>query len=52
MAGFTDVMIGNWGDDVITVPLELVARGAKRVDTSGSLWHKIMAKTGQPEHLV
>ena len=48
MAGKTDVMIGRWHHVFTHVPLSVVARQKKRVDTDGELWLSVTETTGQP----
>jgi 6-phosphofructokinase 1 len=52
MGGNTDIMIANWKEDIVIVPLELASMGARKVDISGDLWKSVTAKTGQPENLI
>lgn len=48
MAGKTRLVIGLLHDQFIHVPIELVTSERKRLNTSGSIWHAVLAATGQP----
>jgi 6-phosphofructokinase 1 len=48
MAGKTGLAIGLLHDHFIHVPIEMLAKQEKRVDPDGSIWHAVLATTGQP----
>ena len=48
MAGRTGLVIGLLHDRFIHVPIEMLAQQVKRVDPNGSIWHAVLATTGQP----
>jgi 6-phosphofructokinase 1 len=48
MAGKTGLVIGLLHDHFIHVPIEMLAKEEKRVDPNGSIWHAVLATTGQP----
>jgi 6-phosphofructokinase 1 len=48
MAGKTGLVIGLLHDQFIHVPIEMLAKQEKRVDPNGSIWHAVLATTGQP----
>lgn len=48
MAGRTGLIIGLLHDQFVHVPIELLARKPKRLSPSGSIWHAVLATTGQP----
>ncbi len=48
MAGKTDLLIGNWNNHFVHVPMKLVAGRRKRVDPGGMLWRSALEATGQP----
>ena len=48
MAGKTGLVIGLLHDQFIHVPIEMLAKQEKRVDSNGSIWHAVLATTGQP----
>jgi 6-phosphofructokinase 1 len=48
MAGKTGLVIGLLHDHFIHVPIEMLAKQGKRVDPNGSIWHAVLASTGQP----
>jgi len=47
MAGKTGLVIGLLHDHFIHVPIEMLAKQVKRVDPNGSIWHAVLATTGQ-----
>jgi 6-phosphofructokinase 1 len=48
MAGKTDLLIGNWNNAFVHVPLKLVAGKRKNVNPKGMLWRSALEATGQP----
>jgi 6-phosphofructokinase 1 len=48
MAGKTGLVIGLLHDHFIHIPIEMLAKQQKRVDPNGSIWHAVLASTGQP----
>jgi 6-phosphofructokinase 1 len=48
MAGNTNMLVGRWHGRFVHVPLPLVTRFRKRVDTAGDLWAAVVESTGQP----
>jgi 6-phosphofructokinase 1 len=49
MAGKTGMIIGLLHDTFVHVPIEAVVKEKKRLHPDGSLWHAVLAATGQPE---
>ena len=49
MAGKTGLIIGLLHDKFIHVPIEMVVKEKKRLSPSGSIWHAVLAATGQPK---
>ena len=49
MAGKTGLVIGHLHDQFIHVPIDMLAKAKKRVDTDGPGWHAVLAATRQPE---
>lgn len=49
MAGKSGLIIGLLHDKFVHVPIEKVVEEKKRLNPSGSLWHAVLASTGQPE---
>jgi len=49
MAGKTGVVIGLLHDVFIHVPIDLLVKQKKQLDTAGPAWHAVLAATGQPE---
>lgn len=48
MAGKTGLVIGLMHDHFIHVPIDLLPRQKKRLNPRGSMWHAVLASTGQP----
>jgi 6-phosphofructokinase 1 len=48
MAGKTGLAIGLLHDQFVHVPLELLTAERKRLNPQGSIWHAVLAATGQP----
>lgn len=48
MAGKTGLIIGLLHDQFIHVPMELLGQEKKRLNPNGSIWHAVLASTGQP----
>lgn len=51
LAGFTNTMIGQWYNNLIYVPLELVNGAKKRVNPAGHTWQNVLSVTRQREVL-
>lgn len=49
MAGKTGLVIGFLHDQFIHVPIERITSEKKRLSPSGSIWHAVLAATGQPQ---
>jgi 6-phosphofructokinase 1 len=47
MAGKTDLLIGNWNNHFVHVPMKLMAGKRKLVDPKGMLWRSALEATGQ-----
>ncbi len=47
MAGKTDLLIGNWNNHFVHVPMKLLAGKRKHVDPRGMLWRSSLEATGQ-----
>jgi len=47
MAGKTDLLIGNWNNHFVHVPMKLLAGKRKHVDPRGMLWRSTLEATGQ-----
>jgi 6-phosphofructokinase 1 len=47
MAGKTDLLIGNWNNHFVHVPMKLLAGKRKLVDPKGMLWRSALEATGQ-----
>lgn len=48
MAGKTDVLIGNWHNELIHVPIGTTIARRRQLDTTSDLWTAVMRSTGQP----
>jgi 6-phosphofructokinase 1 len=48
MAGKTGLVIGSVNDHFVHVPLALVTRERKRIDTASDYWQAVLDSTGQP----
>ena len=52
MAGFSEVLIGQWGGVGTLVPFDHLAGVTKRLDLDGSEWLSALNATGQPTSLI
>jgi 6-phosphofructokinase 1 len=52
MAGKTGVVVGNWNNVFVHVPIEATVKKRKQVDPNGTFWLSVLAATGQPEYLA
>ncbi|MDR2422134.1 MAG: ATP-dependent 6-phosphofructokinase [Deltaproteobacteria bacterium] len=48
MAGKTDLLIGQWNDHFVHVPIAMAISRRKKVDPMGDLWNSVLERTGQP----
>ncbi len=48
MSGRTGMLVGDWGGEFTHVPIRLAVSRRKKIDPDGSLWHTVLASTGQP----
>lgn len=48
MAGNTDVLIGQWNNVFVQVPICTAIRAKKRMELTGELWTNVLLSTGQP----
>ncbi len=48
MAGKTDLLIGQWNDHFVHVPIALAIQQRKKIDPQGVLWNSVLEGTGQP----
>jgi 6-phosphofructokinase 1 len=49
MAGKTDLLIGQWNDSFVHVPIAKAISDRKKVDPMGELWNSVLERTGQPD---
>jgi 6-phosphofructokinase 1 len=47
MAGKTNLLMGNWNNNFVHVPMETVAGKRKQIDPKGRLWRSALEATGQ-----
>lgn len=48
MAGKTGLVVSFLHGQFVHVPIDLIARGSKRLDLDGELWRAVLSCTGQP----
>jgi len=48
MAGKTNLLIGQWNDHFVHVPISMAIKQRKKVDPNGVLWSSVLEGTGQP----
>jgi 6-phosphofructokinase 1 len=48
MAGKTNLLIGQWNDHFVHVPIAMAISQRKKVDPMGELWNSVLERTGQP----
>jgi 6-phosphofructokinase 1 len=48
MSGRTDMVISRWNGRYVHIPISLVTRGKKRINTNSNYWRAILESTGQP----
>lgn len=51
MAGKTNTVIGKLQDKYLYMPLELVTKKRRKLDTNSNYWSSVLESTGQPESL-
>ncbi|MDR3203720.1 MAG: ATP-dependent 6-phosphofructokinase [Deltaproteobacteria bacterium] len=49
MAGKTDLLIGQWNDHFVHVPIAMSIQERKKIEPSGELWNSVLERTGQPD---
>jgi 6-phosphofructokinase 1 len=52
MAGKTGMLVGNWNDEIIHVPIKLATSRRKCLSPEDTLWLNVLEATGQPMSLV
>ncbi|MDR1677615.1 MAG: ATP-dependent 6-phosphofructokinase [Deltaproteobacteria bacterium] len=52
MAGKTDLLIGQWNDHFVHVPIAMSTKERKKVSPNGELWNSVLERTGQPDLLA
>jgi 6-phosphofructokinase 1 len=48
MAGKTGMVVARWHQRFVHLPMSLVTRGRRKVDSNGDLWRLVVELTGQP----
>lgn len=48
MSGNTAMVVGRWNMSFVHLPISLVTRARKQVDSDGDLWMSVVESTGQP----
>jgi 6-phosphofructokinase 1 len=51
MAGKTNMVVSRWNGQYVHIPLSLVTRARKRIDTNSNFWRAVLESTGQPHSL-
>jgi 6-phosphofructokinase 1 len=51
LSGRTGLIIGYLHGSFVHVPIEMLTREGRRLDTNGELWRAVLAATGQPARL-
>ena len=51
MAGKTDMVVSNWHQRFIHVPIAMAVSQRNRLDPEGWIWSSVLATTGQPRNL-
>ncbi len=51
MAGNTDMLVGQWYNNLTHVPLTLCTNRSKKLSPAQSLWRNVLSVTGQPEKI-
>jgi 6-phosphofructokinase 1 len=52
MAGKTGLVVSFLHGQFVHVPIDVIARGAKRLDLEGELWRAVLSCTGQPARFL
>jgi 6-phosphofructokinase 1 len=52
MAGYTDMVIGDWNHHYTHVPIALAVAHRKRLDPRGPAWQSVLQATGQPASMA
>lgn len=48
MAGKTNILIGQWNNRYVHIPIKAATASRKKVDLGGVLWRSVLEATGQP----
>ena len=48
MTGRTGLVISRWNGRYVHIPMDLVTRGKKRINTCSNYWRAVLESTGQP----
>jgi 6-phosphofructokinase 1 len=48
MSGKTDILIGQWNNVFVHLPIKAAVASRKKVGVGGVLWRSVIESTGQP----
>ncbi len=48
MSGRTGLVISRWNGRYVHIPMEVVTKGKKRINTQSNYWRAVLESTGQP----
>ena len=48
MSGRTGLVISRWNGRYVHIPMDLVTKGKKRINTCSNYWRAVLESTGQP----
>ena len=48
MSGRTGMVISRWNGRYVYIPMDLVTKGKKRINTCSNYWRAVLESTGQP----
>ncbi|MBW2061604.1 MAG: ATP-dependent 6-phosphofructokinase [Deltaproteobacteria bacterium] len=51
MAGKTNVLISQWNNIYVHIPIKSAVSNRKKIELGGMLWHSVLESTGQPSLL-
>jgi len=52
MAGKTGMLVGNWNNRYVYIPIESATEKRKKINPEGMLWLSVLQSTGQPEKMT
>ena len=51
MAGRTNLVIGQWNQEYMHIPISLAVTARRKIDPDGRLWSDVLSCTRQPRHM-